>query len=98
MVPTSPAVDDCAPFTLEDVIDVWGTQAVRHEYQPAKLVGYQIIDNEGEMADGWADNQIIVDRQKAWDAMTEKCKADKGKKEYALCPVYEHDIPNPVYI
>ncbi len=98
MVPTSPAVDDCAPFTLEDVIDVWGTQAVKHEYQPAKLVGYQIIDNEDELADGWADNQIIVDRQKAWDAMTEKYKADKGKKEYALCPVYEHDIPNPVYI
>ena len=89
------AVDDCVPFTLQDVVDVWGSKVSKYHYQPAKLIGWQVSNADGRMPDGMTGNQVIQDKQKATGIFEDARKTDK---RFRLYPVYEDEVPNPHFV
>ncbi len=92
------AVDDAVPFTLEDVVDVWGDYAEKYKYQPVKLIGYQVVGDDGEMPEGLFSFQVIKDKQEAENILAVVKAEEPHKKGMAVYPIYEGDIEEPSFI
>ena len=92
------AVDDAVPFTLEDMVDVWGDYAEKYKYQPVKLIGYQVVGDDGEMPEGLFSFQVIKDKQEAEDILDFAKAEEPHKKGMTIYPVYEGDIKKPSFI
>ena len=92
------AVDDAVPFTLEDVIDVYGSHAEKYEYKPAKLVGYQVFGDNNELPEGLFSFQIIKGKQDALDILSQVMENEPEKTGMVIHPIYEGDIEGPTFI
>ena len=99
MVASSDVVDDAVPFELNHLIDCCLPEwADIHEYQPVKLLGYQIVGNNGEMPEELFTFQIIKDKKDAMDILKELSTDETEKKGMMILPIYEGDIEEPTFI
>ena len=98
MMSSSEAVDDAVPFTLEDLVSAASHMASVYEYRAAKLIGYQIVDNEGELPDGFFSFQVIKDKDEALHILHKTEVEEPHLDEPKIYPVYEGDIEGPSFI
>lgn len=98
MKPMNNAVDNAVPFSLADIVSVWGSHAAVYEYHPARLVGYQIVGDNDEMPEGLFSFQVIRSREKALEWLAQVEKYEPHKTGMLVCPVYEGDIEGPSFI
>lgn len=88
---TSDAVDNKVPFDLHDIIDVWGDETEKTEYKPAALIGFQVVDREGNFPEGMKENEIVRNKQKA-SQLLNKVRMKDPAREFHIFPVYEGEI------
>lgn len=86
------------PFDIEDFITVWAHRAAKEECKPTILLGYQIADGYGNIAEGFRPTQVIKDIRKAEEWAAEARNNESDKKGYHIYPVYVGDIKEPVLI
>lgn len=86
------------PFTIEEFIKVWGKKANRIQAGTQPLIGYQIINDNGEMPEGLFSFQIIKSKDMAEKWLAEAKEKEPEKKGLFVYPVYQGDIENPTFI
>ena len=93
---TSDAVENKAPFDLFDLIKVWGGQVEKKTYQPAALIGYQVVNDKDELPEGLCANDVIREKQ---DALHRLAKAREREPDsgFDIFPVYENEILDPSF-
>ena len=98
MMPSSNVVDDAVPFTLADLIEAASHMAAVYEYRAAKLLGYQIVDEEGEIPDGLYSFQVIEKKEDALHILHKAEVEEPHLTGLKIYPVYEGDIEGPSFI
>lgn len=92
MVAFSNAVDDAVPFTLADLIEAASHMASVYEYRAAKLIGYQVANEEGELPEDFFSFQVIKDKSEAEEILKETIKEEPDKAGMCIYPIYEGDV------
>ena len=86
------------PFTIEEFIKVWGKNACQYLANVEPLVGYQIINDNGEMPEGLFSFQVIKSKDVAKKWLAEAKEKEPEKKGLFMHPIYQGDIENPTFI
>ena len=98
MFESSNKVGDTVPFTLEELVMCAHGYANIFEYKAAKLLGYQVVGEDGVLPGGYFSFHVIRDIHQAKNLLHKTEVEEPHLTGLTICPIYEGDIEEPSFI